>query len=84
MAMKKMEQFCNGTEEMRGLCCLDDRKNASGGYEAAATARAKFVWIKFRKCGEILYGRKFSLKMKENIYKTCVRSPMLYCSETAA
>ena len=37
--------------------------------------------IKFRECGELLYGRKFSLKMKGRIYQSCVRLPMLYGSE---
>ena len=82
--MKKVEQFCDGTgiEEMKGLCYLDDWINASGGSEAASTARAKVVWIKFWKCGEIFYGKRFSLKMKGKIHTTCVRSAMLSGSET--
>ena len=36
---------------------------------------------KFRECGELLYGRKFSIKMKGWIYHSCERS-MLYWSET--
>ena len=30
----------------------------------------------------MLYGRKFSVKMKERIYQSYVRSAMLYGSET--
>ena len=56
--------------------------NASGGSEAAVTARTRVGWIKFRECGELLYGRKFSLKMKERNYQSCIRSEMLYRSET--
>ena len=37
---------------------------------------------KFRECGELLYERKFLLKMKGRIYQSCVRSTMLYGSET--
>ena len=29
-----------------------------------------------------MYGRRFSLKMKGRVYKSCVRSAMLYGSET--
>ena len=46
------------------------------------TARTRIGWTKFRECGELLYGRKFSLKMKGRIYQSCVRSEMLYGSET--
>ena len=56
--------------------------NASGGSEAVVTARTRIEWIKFRKCGELFYGRKFLLKMKEKIFERCVRSALLYGSET--
>ena len=50
---------------VKSYCVLGDRLNASGGSEAAVTARTRIGWIKLRKCGELLYGRKFSLKMKD-------------------
>ena len=53
---------------MKSFCYLKDRLNATGGSEAAVTARTRIGWIKFRECGELLYGRKFLLKMKEKIY----------------
>ena len=37
--------------------------------------------MKFRECSKILKGRRFSLKIKGKIYKSCVRSAMLYGSE---
>ena len=37
--------------------------------------------MKFRECGELLL-RRFSLKMKGMVYHSCVRSAMLYGSET--
>ena len=37
--------------------------------------------MKFRECSKILKGRRFSLKMKGKIYKSGVRSAMLYGSE---
>ena len=57
----------NQVDFVKNLCYLGDRLNASGGSEAAVTARTRIGWIKFRKCGELLYGRKFSLKMKRKI-----------------
>ena len=38
--------------------------------------------MKFRECGELLLGRRFSLKMKGMVYHSCVRSAMLHGSET--
>ena len=55
--------------------------NANGGSEAAVTARTRIGLIKFRECGELLYGRKFSSIMKERIYQSCVRSAMLCGSD---
>ena len=59
-----------------------DRLNASGGCEAAVTARVRIGWVRFRKCGELLLGNRFPLKMKGKVYCCCVRSAILYGSET--
>ena len=56
--------------------------NAGGGCEAAVTARARIGWMKFRECGELLNSKRFSLKLKGMVYRSCVRSAMLYGSET--
>ena len=29
------------------------------------TARTRCVWIKFSECGDLLYGRRFYLRLKE-------------------
>ena len=42
---------------MRCFGYLGDRLNASGGSETAGTATTRTGWIKFRECGELLYGR---------------------------
>ena len=44
---------------------MGDRVNASGGYEAAVTARARIGWVKFKECRELLNSKRFSLKTKE-------------------
>ena len=76
------EKLCDGVETVKSFCYLGDRLNASGGSEAAVTARTRIGWLKFRECGEVLYGRRFSLKIKGRVYQSCVRSAILYGSET--
>ena len=67
-------------ETVNGFCYLEDRLNASGGCEAAVTARVKISWVRFSESGELLLGNKFPLKMKGNIYHCWVRSAILYGS----
>ena len=67
---------------MNGFCYLGDRLNANGSCEAAVTARVRIGWVRFRKCGELLLGNRFPLKMKGKVYRCCVRSAILYGSET--
>ena len=77
-----VEVLCDEVETVKGFCYLGDRLNASGGCETAVTARVRIGWMKFRECGELLLGRRFSLKMKGMVYRSCVRSAMLHGSET--
>ena len=49
------------------------------GCEAAVTARVRIGWVRFRKCGELLLGNRFPLG---KVYRCCVRSAILYGSET--
>ena len=64
-------------ETVKGFRYLGDRLNAIGGCETAVTSRVRIGWMKFRKCGELLCGRRFSLRMEEMVYRSCVRSAML-------
>ena len=59
--------FFDQVDFVKSYCCLGDKSNASGESEAAVTARTRIEWIKFRECRELLYGRKFSLKIKVSI-----------------
>ena len=77
-----VEELCDKVETVKGFYYLGDRLNASGGCENAVTARTRIGWMKFRECGELLLGRRFSLKIKGMVYRSCVRSAMLYGSET--
>ena len=75
------EKLCDGVETGNKFTYLGGRLNATGGCETAVTARSRIGWIKFTKCSEILKGRRFSFKTKGKVYKSCVRSAMLYGSE---
>ena len=75
------EKLCDGVETVSKFTYLGDRLSATGGCETVVTARSRIGWMKFRECSEILKGRRFSLKMKGKIYKSCVRSAMLYGRE---
>ena len=76
-----VEELCKEVEMVRGFCYLGDRVNASGGCKVAVTARARIGWVKFKECGELLNSKTFSLNMKGMVYRSCVRSAMLYGSE---
>ena len=75
-----MVELCQSMLDGKGM--LDDRVNAGGGCEAAVTARARNRWVKFRECGELLNSKRFSMKLKGLVYRSCVRLAMLYGSET--
>ena len=77
-----IEKLCDEVETVNGLCYLGDKLNASGGCEVAVTARVGIDWVRFRECGELLLGNRFPLKMKGKVYRCCVRSTILYGSET--
>ena len=72
----------DAVETVNGFCYLGDKLSASGGCEAAVTARVRIGWVRFRECEELLLGSRFPLKMKGKVYRCCVRSAILNGSET--
>ena len=78
----KKLSFFDLVDLVKSFCYLGERLNASGGGEAVITARTRIGWIKFRECGELLYGRKFSLKIKGMMYYSCPRSAIPHGSKT--
>ena len=54
---------------------------AGGGCESAVTAKTRCGWVKFRECGELLYDRKFLLKLKGAVYRSYISPAILYGSE---
>ena len=80
--MDSIEKLCDEVETVNEFCYLGDGLNASGGCEAAVTAKVRIGWVRFRECRELLLGNRFPLKMKGKVYRCCVRSAILYGSET--
>ena len=80
--MDLIEKLCDKVETVNGFCYLGDRPNASGGCEAAVTARLRIGWVRFRECGVLVLGNRFPLKMKGKVCHCCVRSAILCGSET--
>jgi len=71
-------------ERVDKFCYLGDMINANGGAESASVVRARCAWQKFRELSSILTAKYVSLKLKGRVYDTCVRSAMLFGSETWA
>ena len=69
---------------MRKFCYLGDTINANRGDESASVTRTRCAWQKFRELSPILTGKDISLRIKGRVYEACVRSAMLYGSETWA
>ena len=76
-----IEGTVNLIETVKGFYYLGDRLNASGGCEAAVTARVRMGDVKLRECEELLLGYKFPLTMKDKFCHCCLRSAILYRSE---
>ena len=79
--MDSIEKLCDEEETVNGFCYLGDRINASGGCEAAVTARVRIGWVRFRECGELLLGNRFPLEMKGKAYRCCIESAILHGSK---
>ena len=64
------------------LCYLGDMLSQEGDCEHAILKRIQTGWLKFRELSGLLIGKGMSLRSKGIIYTTCIRSAMLYGSET--
>jgi len=69
-------------EKVSKFCYLGDMLNANGGADSAVIARVRSAWKKFRELSPILTHKGASLAVKSKVYTCCVRSCMLYGSET--
>jgi hypothetical protein len=69
-------------ERVDKFCYLGDMISAEGGAGDAVRTRVKSAWAAFRELCPILTLRGASLHMKGKLYTACVRSKMIYGSET--
>ena len=65
-----VEELGEEVETVKGFCYLGNRVNASGGCEAAVTARKRTGCVKFKECGELLNSKRFLLKTKGMVYRS--------------
>src|SRR5208282_5487516 len=63
------------------ICYLGDMIGSGGVAADASSIRVKCAWGKFRELSPILTERRVSLKLKGKVYRTCVQSVIVYCSE---
>ena len=58
--------------------------NGGGGANLTSVARVHCVWRKFKELSGILKRNEVSFKQKEKLYVTCVKSTVVFGSETWA
>ena len=63
---------------VRGSIYLGDKWSTVERREIAATKRTRCGWVKSRKCGELLHGRRFPFKLKEADHKSYARRTITY------
>ena len=51
------------------VCGSKGKVSAGGGCEAAIAARIRCGWVNLRVCGELLYGRRFPIKLNGAVCK---------------
>jgi len=73
-----------GLEKVKSFRYLGDVLDCAGDVGAAVTARIRCGWGKWRELAPILLRKDVSLELKGLLYRVCVRSAMLYSSETWA
>ena len=61
--------LCVEVKTVREVTYHGDRVRAGGGCEAAVTTITRCGWVKFWECCELLYGRRFALRLKEAVNK---------------
>ena len=64
------------------FCYLGDMLSAAGGCELSTTTCVKTAWKKFKELKPVLSSCHLSFKTLGCVYSLCVRSAMLYASET--
>ena len=69
-------------EVVASFCYQGDMLSAAGGCELSTTTCLKNTWKKFKDLLPVLSSCYLSFKTRGHVYSSCVRSAMLYASET--
>ena len=70
--------------EVQQFCYLGDVLDCEGGSERAAKARVSGAWMRWRELSSLLCNPWIPLHHRARVYGACIRSTMLYGSETWA
>ena len=71
-------------EVVKKFCYLGDMISPAGGVDETIVARIRNGYKKFRELLPQLTSKLFSLHTKGNIFQSCIRIVVLYCSEVCA
>ena len=77
-AVEHEDKLCDEVQTVQELTYLGDRVIAGGGCETALTASTNCGWVKLRGCSELLYGRRFFLKLKGAVHRCYLSPAILY------
>ena len=69
-------------EVVASFCYQGDIHSAASGCKLSSTTRVKTAWKKFKELKPVLCSGHLSLKIRDRVYSSCVRSAMLHASET--
>ena len=71
-------------EEVENFCYLGDVFDCEAGVERAVRQRVAAAWRQWREMASLLTNRGIPLKSRAGVYEACIRSVLLYGSETWA
>ncbi|CAH1270813.1 Hypp4454 [Branchiostoma lanceolatum] len=84
---EQLTQVTVGEENLKVVptfCYLGDMISQAGGCSDAVTARIKSAWKSFHELLPILTNRYIPLRNRGHVFNSCIRSVLLYASETWA
>ena len=81
-ASDKISLADNKLEKVDKFCYLGDMLDKNGSAESSVICRLQCGWKKFREILPLLTSKSIPIKIRGQLYDTCVRSVMLYGSET--
>jgi len=86
----RVEETCDGEtlggqiEVVQEFCYLGDVLDCEAGVERAVRARVSAAWREWRVLASVLTDKRIPLRTRASVYEGCIRSVMLYGSETWA